>query len=138
MAGVRQNMSRLTVAGTLVPGADIVLVKDIDESITALFPSGISVTFASVSETLAIAFDGPDEFKNRTRGLLGTWNDDPSDDFMLPDGTVLPADASPQRIHYEFGLKCELSVYFGSLEPKNVPFLCNSHKVITKCLQERI
>lgn len=118
MAGVRQNMSTLTVAGTLVPGADLALIKDIDESITALFPSGISVTFASISKTLAIAFDGPDEFKNRTRGLLGTWNDDPSDDFMLPDGTVLSADASPQRIHYEFGLKCELSVYFGSKEPK--------------------
>lgn len=100
-------MSTLTMSGTLVPGADIALIRGIDESVTALFPSGITVTFASVSKTLAIAFDGPDEFKNRTRGLLGTWNDDPSDDFMLPDGTVIPTDASPQRIHYEFGLKCE-------------------------------
>ncbi|KAJ7375628.1 Mucin-4, partial [Desmophyllum pertusum] len=42
--------------------------------------------------------------------LLGTWNDDPSDDFMAPDGTLLPADASPQKIHYEFGLKLNETV----------------------------
>lgn len=98
------------MSGTEVPDANIALIRDIEGSITsimALFPSGISVSFASVSKTLAIAFDGPNEFKNRTRGLLGTWNDDPSDDFMAPDGTLLPADASPQKIHYEFGLKCE-------------------------------
>lgn len=111
VAGVKQNTSKLTTAGTLVPGAYITLIRDIDESITALFPSGISVTFASVSKTLAIAFDGPDEFRNRTRGLLGTWNDDPSDDFTTPDGAVLPADASPQQLHYDFGLKCE-PLYF--------------------------
>ena len=113
VAGVKQNISKLTTGGTLVPGAYITLLRDVGESITALFPSGITVTFASVSKTLAIAFDGPDEFKNRTRGLLGTWNDDPSDDFTTPDGTVLPADATPQQIHYDFGLKCEPLYFVG-------------------------
>ena len=107
IAGIKQDISSLTSLGTLVPGAYITLIRDINDSIVALFPSGISVTFVSVSKTLAIAFDGPEVFKNRTRGLLGTWNDDPSDDFTTPDGTVLPADASPQQIHYDFGLKCE-------------------------------
>ncbi|XP_078352256.1 mucin-like protein, partial [Oculina patagonica] len=108
VGGVKQNVSTITMAGMPVQGADITLIKDTDDSITALFPSGITVTFASISKTLAIAFDGPDQFKNRTRGLLGTWNDDPSDDFTLPDGTVLPSDASPQQIHYEFGLKWQI------------------------------
>ena len=111
VAGVKQDISNLSTTGTLIPGAYITLIRDINDTITALFPSGISVTFASVSKTLAIAFDGPDLFKNRTRGLLGTWNDDPSDDFTTPDGTVLPGDASPQQIHYDFGLKCEI-LYF--------------------------
>ena len=108
VAGVKQNISNLSTTGTLIPGAYITLIRDINDTITVLFPSGISVTFASVSKTLAVAFDGPDVFKNRTRGLLGTWNDDPSDDFTTPDGTVLPGDASPQQIHYDFGLKCEI------------------------------
>ena len=107
VAGVKQNISNLTSTGTLVPGAHITLIREINESIVALFPSGITVTFTIVSKSLAIAFDGTDVFKNRTRGLLGTWNDDPTDDFTTPDGTVLPADASPQQIHYDFGLKCE-------------------------------
>lgn len=107
VAGVKQNISNLTSTGTLVPGAYITLIREINESVVALFPSGISVTFASVSKTLAIAFDGPDVFKNRTRGLLGTWNDDPTDDFTTPDGTVLADDAAPQQIHYDFGLKCK-------------------------------
>ena len=106
-AGTKQDISSLTLMGTLVPGTYITLIREINDSIVALFPSGISVTFASVSKTLVIAFEGPDVLKNRTRGLLGTWNDDPSDDFTTPDGTVLPADASPQQIHYDFGLKCE-------------------------------
>ena len=32
-----------------------------------------------------------DDYKNATKGLLGTWNDNPNDDFTLPDGTELPA-----------------------------------------------
>lgn len=108
VAGIQQNISTIAEIGTVVPDSNIVLIRDTAGSITALFPSGISVNFASISDALAIAFNGPDRFKNHTRGLLGTWNDDPSDDFTFPDGTVLPADASPQRIHYEFGLKCTL------------------------------
>ena len=107
MAGNQYDIFTIASFGTRFPDANITLIRESDGSITALFPSGISFIFASVAKTLAIAFDGPDEFKNRTRGLLGTWNDDPSDDFEAPDGTLLPTDASPQQIHYEFGLKCE-------------------------------
>jgi len=38
--------------------------------------------------------------------LLGTWNDDPDDDFTLPDGTVLPSSSSLRDIHFKFGVKC--------------------------------
>ena len=43
----------------------------------------------------------------KTKGLLGTWNGNPQDDFTLPDGTVLSSDASPEDVHYKFGLKCK-------------------------------
>jgi len=99
----------VTPMGTYIPDANITLIRDSDGTITVLFPSEISFIFANVDSTLAIAFDGPEQFKNRTKGLLGTWNDNPSDDFLAPDGTLLPSDATPQQIHYEFGLKCESS-----------------------------
>lgn len=110
MEGKPFDISAILPVGTQIPDGNLTLIKDSDGSITALFPSRISFIFSNVESTLAIAFDGPAEFKNRTKGLLGTWNDDPRDDFMAPDGSVLPANASPQQIHYDFGLKCEFSL----------------------------
>ena len=46
-------------------------------------------------------------YKNTTKGLLGTWNDDPGDDFTLPDGTVLPSSSTLRQIHFGFGVKCK-------------------------------
>jgi len=48
-----------------------------------------------------------DDYKNNTKGLLGTWNDNPDDDFTLPDGTVLPPSSTPKAIHFDFGVKCK-------------------------------
>ena len=107
IAGKPFNISTITTTGTNIPDGNITLVRDSNGSITALFPSNIAFTFTDVEGTLAIAFEAPDDFKNRTKGLLGTWNDNPLDDFVTPDGTLVPADASPRRIHHEFGLKCE-------------------------------
>ena len=106
LAGNPYNISAISAMGTYIPDGNITLILESDGSITALFPTGISLTFTNVERTLDISFEGPEEFKNRTKGLLGTWNDDPSDDFVAPDGTLLPANASPQQIHYDFGLKC--------------------------------
>ncbi|KAJ7380979.1 hypothetical protein OS493_004572 [Desmophyllum pertusum] len=46
-----------------------------------------------------------DDYKNATKGLLGTWNDNPDDDFTLHDGTVLPPSSTLREIHFGFGAK---------------------------------
>ena len=74
---------------------------------TATFPSGISVTFSEVKGMMVIVFAAPESYKNKTKGLLGVWNDDPSDDFTLPGGSVLPTSSNQSTIHYDFGLKCK-------------------------------
>lgn len=107
VAGRQYDISSIVQFGAHLPEANITLIRDSDGSVTALFPSGISFIFANVERALSISIDAPVEFKNRTRGLLGTWNDNPSDDFVTPDGKMLPAEASPQEIHYKFGLKCK-------------------------------
>ena len=48
-----------------------------------------------------------EDYKNATKGLLGTWNDNPDDDFTLPDGTVLSSSSTPKEIHFGFGVKCK-------------------------------
>lgn len=43
----------------------------------------------------------------KTGGLLGTYDDNTANDLTLANGTVLPADSSPQTIYYTFGESCE-------------------------------
>ncbi|PIN98025.1 hypothetical protein AB205_0044190, partial [Aquarana catesbeiana] len=48
----------------------------------------------------------PNELLGKTKGLLGTWNNNQSDDFMRPNGTTIPSDSSEQAI-YNYGLLWE-------------------------------
>ena len=38
---------------------------------------------------------------------MGKWNGDMTDDFTLPNGTVLPIDMSEPDIFHKFGEQCE-------------------------------
>ena len=76
----------------------------------------IGVTFSSGAYIEAKAENGiisvlivslPDSFKNMTRGLMGIYNDDISDDLTAQGSTIsLPTDSSLQDIHYQFGISC--------------------------------
>ena len=41
-----------------------------------------------------------------TRGLLGNFNGDGTDDFIKPNGITVPSDANDQTLH-EYGQSCE-------------------------------
>lgn len=85
----------------------VTLLLEEDNGISATFPSGISLSVRSVKQMLAINLALPDEFKSKTKGLFGVWNDDPNDDFTLPDGSSIPISSNDSTIHYKFGLKCK-------------------------------
>lgn len=76
-------------------------------SFLVTFPSGISVTVTDIQGSLSIVFAAPLSFQGQTKGLLGTWNDDQEDDFLTPDGSILPSNATGRQIHFNFGLKCK-------------------------------
>ncbi|XP_074632006.1 uncharacterized protein LOC141890434 isoform X2 [Acropora palmata] len=78
-------------------------------SFLVTFPSGISVTVTDIQGSLSIVFAAPLSFQGQTKGLLGTWNDDQEDDFLTPDGSILPSNATGRQIHFNFGLKWQLS-----------------------------
>ncbi|XP_071814005.1 sushi domain-containing protein 2-like isoform X2 [Apostichopus japonicus] len=44
-----------------------------------------------------------------TRGLLGTWNDNDTDDFMAKNGTVYDKDSSIEELH-QFGISWEITM----------------------------
>ena len=71
------------------------------------FPSGMTVLVCEKHNQLSIVTAAPNVFKNQTRGLLGTWNGDLEDDFMLPNGTVLSGESSSKEIHLNFGMLCK-------------------------------
>ena len=70
------------------------------------FPSTTSVNFCVKKEMLSFVVSLGEDFKNTTKGLLGTWNDNPDDDFTRPDGTFLDS-FSLRKIHFSFGVKCK-------------------------------
>ena len=104
-----QGFNNLTNISVNLNGS-VAVSRPQNNSFLVTFPSGISVTVTEVQESLSIVFAAPVSFKGYTKGLLGTWNDDPFDDFLRPDGTTLASNATGREIHFSFGLKCELLV----------------------------
>ncbi|XP_077868996.1 sushi domain-containing protein 2-like [Saccoglossus kowalevskii] len=79
-------------------------------TITAVFvTSGISVQFTASSGIMMMSFVliAPQTLMSNTQGLLGTWNNDPDDDFTRPDGVYISTTLSLHDIHYHFGMHCK-------------------------------
>ncbi|XP_068728477.1 mucin-like protein isoform X2 [Montipora capricornis] len=80
-----------------------------NNSFLVAFPSGISVTVTEIQDSLSIVFAAPSSFQGQTKGLLGLWNGDQQDDFLKPDGTILPSNATGRQIHFNFGVEWQLT-----------------------------
>ena len=119
------NYTSLTNESVTLNGS-VAVSRPENDSFLMVFPSGISVTVKVVSGALSIVFEAPRSFKNVTKGLLGTWNGNPEDDFLTPNGTILPSNASSKDIHNNFGLSCKSSVFaYNFSQP--VKYLYSSH-----------
>lgn len=116
------NYTSLTNESVTLNGS-VAVARPENDSFLMVFPSGISVTVKVVSGALSIVLAAPTSFKNQTKGLLGTWNDDPDDDFLTPNGTILPSNATSKDIHYNFGLRCKsrFFIYQMFIIVSNVP-----------------
>lgn len=71
------------------------------------FQSGTGVEFCESQEMMSFVVTLSEDYFNKSKGLLGTYNDDPDDDFTLPNGTVLSPSMTARQIHYDFGLNCK-------------------------------
>ena len=91
-------------------GRNLSISKPEENCLEVSFPSTTSVQFCEKKEMLSFVVTPGDDYKNTTKGLLGTWNDKPDDDYTLPDGTVLPSSSTLKEIHYGFGVKCKYNL----------------------------
>ncbi|KAH9523885.1 hypothetical protein Btru_047323 [Bulinus truncatus] len=69
------------------------------------FPSGVSFTVHVAVKSLVIEVNVPLSFRNKTKGLLGNFNGNKSDEFILPDGNVLPANLTERQIYQQLAPK---------------------------------
>lgn len=74
-----------------------------------MYFTGFSLEVTLLEGILDFALGVPSEFgSGQTRGLLGVFNGDPSDDLTNANGTILPIDSSEEDIFTDFGQTCEL------------------------------
>jgi len=72
-------------------------------------PSGFTITVSLNESQLAITVAAPDSFLSDTKGLLGVFNKNTSDDLTPADGSPpLSEDANETTIFYKFGETCKL------------------------------
>ncbi|KAK2167442.1 hypothetical protein NP493_1275g00055 [Ridgeia piscesae] len=83
---------------------NVSLIKDDVSTVSASFKSGFTITVALNESQLSITVAAPDSFLNDTKGLLGVFNKDPSDDLTPADGSApLLTNATEKTIFYKFG-----------------------------------
>ena len=80
-----------------------------NSTLSADFTSGTSIQVTERNGIISdILVTVPNEYFNKTRGLLGQFNRDSSDDLRPANSSVpLPLNSSLEMIHYQFGLTCE-------------------------------
>ncbi|XP_004443153.1 PREDICTED: sushi domain-containing protein 2 [Ceratotherium simum simum] len=73
-----------------------------EDSVSIMLSSGAGLEVSIQGPFLSVTVLLPEKFLNHTRGLLGTLNDNPTDDFTLRSGQVLSAGASSRQL-FQFG-----------------------------------
>ena len=66
-------------------------------------------------------------YENYSMGLMGKWNGNITDDFTLPNGTVLPTDMSESDIFYKFGEEWrvpENEAIYQNIDDDDAKFTC--------------
>ena len=78
--------------------------RPVANELVVRYQEGMSVTVTVKKGLITAVFAGPNDQKSdETRGLLGVWDDDTSNDFTARDGTVVPTNSTDRQIHNEFG-----------------------------------
>ncbi|CAO2631586.1 Muc4 [Lemmus lemmus] len=78
-----------------------VLLTQNGSQVSANFDGTVTISVIALSNLLHASSSLPEEYRNHTQGLLGVWNDNPEDDFRMPNGSTIPANSSEETVfHY--------------------------------------
>lgn len=82
------------------------IFRSTENSITTVFNFGVSINISVVAGIPDYVLTVPEQYRNQSRGLLGNFNGNDTDDFVFRNGTLLRNDASDFEIH-QFGQSCK-------------------------------
>ena len=87
---------------------NVILTNLENNTIGAIFSSGAYIEAKAENGIISVLVVSlPNSFKGTTRGLMGIYNDDISDDLTAKGSTFsISTDSSLQEIHYQFGISC--------------------------------
>ena len=93
--------------------SNVVVTDQGNNTVSALFSNGVHVKVKEEGGIIsALLLSVPSSFRDTTRGLLGTFNGDASDDLIPKLSTdSIPTNSSLQVIHNQFGITCKLFPY---------------------------
>ncbi|XP_037693419.1 mucin-4 isoform X2 [Choloepus didactylus] len=76
--------------------------------VSASFDGMATISVMALSNILHASSSLPEEYRNHTEGLLGVWNDNPEDDFRMPNGSVIPHGSSEETL-FHYGMTWEIN-----------------------------
>jgi len=98
------------------------------------FENGVVIIIKASNDILSFQLSVPQTFRDNTKGLLGVWNGDQSDDFCRPDGTIISINSDESDIFEQFGEMCMLSMYLQHCSSQVVQFfLCSISNQFSGC-----
>ena len=90
---------------------NVTVASNAAKSFSAVFKLGAKMEIKVESGIISVMLITlPSSLKGKTRGLMGTFNEDTSDDFIpKSEQKAIPSNSSLEDIHYMFGMTCEYS-----------------------------
>ncbi|XP_033069082.1 mucin-4 [Trachypithecus francoisi] len=76
--------------------------------VSASFDGCAAVSVTALSNILHASASLPPEYQNRTEGLLGVWNNNPEDDFRMPNGSTIPPGSSEEML-FHYGMTWQIN-----------------------------
>ncbi|KAK3103621.1 hypothetical protein FSP39_020595 [Pinctada imbricata] len=86
--------------------SNLVITRILNNTCQAYFTgSGVGVKVSLGIRLLTVVVAAPNYLQGNTKGLLGNYDSDPNNDFVLPNGTILHTNSSQREIFNNFGQK---------------------------------
>uniref|UniRef100_A0A0D9R813 Mucin 4, cell surface associated n=1 Tax=Chlorocebus sabaeus TaxID=60711 RepID=A0A0D9R813_CHLSB len=76
--------------------------------VSASFDGWAAVSVVALSGILHASASLPPEYQDRTEGLLGVWNNNPEDDFRMPNGSTVPPGSSEETL-FHYGMTWQIN-----------------------------